>query len=154
MNEIPVRSYGAAAVVVRRQADGVGSYLLVKRTRPPVGAWTYVAGRIEPHETAYQAAVREVREETGLAVRSLFNSDQCEQFYEPGKDSIWIAPVFVAFTDERSTVVLNEEHDEYRWCTVEQATGLLTFPGAVEIVRQIHRNFVVSSPEELLRIEI
>jgi ADP-ribose pyrophosphatase YjhB (NUDIX family) len=58
----------AGAVVLRQD----GAVLLVRRGRPPAaGTWSLPGGRIEPGESPSEAAVREVREETGLAVRAL-----------------------------------------------------------------------------------
>src|SRR2546430_16924216 len=55
-----------AGAVVKDQA---GRLLLVRRGREPGrGRWSLPGGRVEPGETAAEAAVREVREETGLDV--------------------------------------------------------------------------------------
>jgi ADP-ribose pyrophosphatase YjhB (NUDIX family) len=49
--------------------DGAGRLLLVRRGREPGrGLWSLPGGRCEPGESAAAAAVREVREETGLEV--------------------------------------------------------------------------------------
>jgi dihydroneopterin triphosphate diphosphatase len=152
LHEIPIRAYGVAAVVVRKGSDEA-RFLLLQRTRRPISAWTYVAGAIEAGEKAYHAAVREVREESGLSVSTLYSADLYEQFYEIDKNSIWIAPVFVAFVDEESDVILNTEHSAYRWCTAEGAITLLTFPGAREIVEKVNRNFVEETPNPFLRIK-
>ncbi|NNC91964.1 MAG: NUDIX hydrolase [Acidimicrobiia bacterium] len=46
-----------------------GSLLLVERANPPgAGKWAVPGGAVEPGETLADAVVREVREETGLAV--------------------------------------------------------------------------------------
>ena len=45
------------------------SILLIKRSTPPfVGYWALPGGRVEPGETADQAIMREVKEETGLDI--------------------------------------------------------------------------------------
>ena len=49
--------------------DDSGRLLLVKRANPPSqGLWSIPGGRVEPGESAEIAVVREVLEETGLAV--------------------------------------------------------------------------------------
>ena len=151
MQEIPIRACGVAVVLIR---DGVDTrhYLLLRRTRRPVGAWTYAAGGIQEGETASEAAIREVKEETGLDVLSLYSADVCEQFYQIEKDSIWMAPVFVGFLERDSRVIINEEHSEYRWCNMEEAVSLLTYPGAGQILETVHRQFVERAPSPYLRI--
>jgi 8-oxo-dGTP diphosphatase len=50
--------------------DVAGRLLLIKRGHEPgKGQWSVPGGRVEPGETDEQAVIREVREETGLAVR-------------------------------------------------------------------------------------
>jgi 8-oxo-dGTP diphosphatase len=50
--------------------DGRGNVLVIRRGRPPMqGAWTLPGGRVEPGETLEGAAVRELREETGVDAR-------------------------------------------------------------------------------------
>lgn len=52
----------ALAVVLRGER-----VLLVRRANPPdAGLWGYPGGKVEPGETVEQAAVRELREETGV----------------------------------------------------------------------------------------
>lgn len=49
--------------------DAAGRLLLVRRAHDPgKGRWSLPGGRVEPGETDSQALVREMREETGLAV--------------------------------------------------------------------------------------
>ena len=49
-------------VVVRRE----GELLVLRRAPERLGYWSLVSGGIEPDETSWHAAVRELREETGL----------------------------------------------------------------------------------------
>jgi 8-oxo-dGTP diphosphatase len=60
------RRVPCAGAVIR---DAAGRLLLIRRRNEPgAGLWSLPGGRIEPGETAGQAVVREVREETGLEV--------------------------------------------------------------------------------------
>lgn len=44
-----------------------GKILLAQRSKPPLrGVWSLPGGHIEPGEKAHQAALRELREETGI----------------------------------------------------------------------------------------
>jgi mutator protein MutT len=62
------REQAVGAVVL----DAEGHVLLVRRAKPPrAGEWTLPGGRIEIGEAPADAAVREVREETGVAVRAI-----------------------------------------------------------------------------------
>ncbi|MEU3600865.1 NUDIX hydrolase [Streptomyces sp. NPDC006798] len=64
-DERPPAARPAVAVGIVARADG--AVLLARRTGPPSG-WAFPGGWIEPDETPEIAAVREIREETGLTV--------------------------------------------------------------------------------------
>lgn len=95
--------------------------------RPP---WTFIAGEIEPGESPADAAVREVKEETGLRVRY---SKIIGRRVHPktGRTMIYLAcsptegtDVFVGDPDELA---------EVRWISLAEADDLL--PGLFEPVR-------------------
>lgn len=94
MAEIPIRSF-AVSVFILRQTAAKTQVLLMERADSLVGAWCQVAGSLEQDETAWQAALREVLEETGLVPDKLYSGDICEQFYEHERECISIFPVFV-----------------------------------------------------------
>ena len=64
-------SIGVGAVVLRKTSAGV-EVLLIRRGRPPrQGEWSIPGGRQEWGETVRETAVREIFEETGVAVSGL-----------------------------------------------------------------------------------
>ncbi len=67
--------------------DDEGRLLLVLRAHPPsAGTWSLPGGRIEPGESAEAACVREVAEETGLAVAVVRHLGRVERT-GPGGDT-------------------------------------------------------------------
>ena len=71
MAEIPIRSFIASLVAVR-ETQVRHEVLLLKRTQTLLGEWCQVAGSIEEGETAWQTALRELDEETGLKPYALY----------------------------------------------------------------------------------
>jgi dihydroneopterin triphosphate diphosphatase len=95
-------------------------------TRCP-GSWETVHGHIEPAELPEMAAVREVREETGLAIERLYNVT-VQPFYLHRYKAVQLAVVFAAFVPEESVVVLGPEHQHADWLTVDEALARYTWP--------------------------
>lgn len=79
------------------------------------GTWQAVHGRIEPGERAWQAALRELAEETGLTPRRLWQVDAVNTFYEARSDCVHLCPCFAAETDPAATIRLCGEHRAWRW---------------------------------------
>jgi len=90
------------------------------------GAWEVVHGRIEPGERPEEAAVREVREETGLVVERLYNVT-VQPFYLHMLNLVSLAVVFAAFVDD-GPFTLGPEHARAEWLPVEAASTRLTWP--------------------------
>ena len=135
-------SKSISALTWRRSARG--PEVLVMLRRPDQGLWwSSVTGMVEDEETPEAAAHRELLEETGLsgqlsplqlthafwvdpsliglpAGEPRFNQEACFQMEVPGGANVKLAP---------------EEHTEYRWCTVEEARGLLRWEGAQASLR-------------------
>jgi dATP pyrophosphohydrolase len=132
-------------VVVRR-----GCEFLVLHRSPQFGAyWHLVAGGVEEGESPRDAAARELQEEVGLdatarlrdlerpfaysladeppAVRARFGAAQTDVPVD----------VFVAEVEAAWEPTLNEEHDEYRWCSREDAVALLYWPEPREVVSRL-----------------
>lgn len=66
---ITTKETAGVSVVVTYQQGASQSILLIKRAKPPYEAcWSLPGGRVEEGESLYEAAKREVQEETGLHV--------------------------------------------------------------------------------------
>jgi 8-oxo-dGTP diphosphatase len=116
-----------AGAVVR---DGEGRVLLVLRANEPSrGLWSIPGGRIEPGESAPDAAVREVREETGLDVEAgelLLTAD--------------LGPYVVAdyaATVTGGTLVAGDDALDARWFTAAELATLPMSPGLLDALREM-----------------
>lgn len=118
------------------------------------GAWEVVHGRVEPNERPEDAAVREVLEETGLAVDRLYNV-MCHPFYLHRAATVQVSVVFAAFADPYRPVQLSAEHDACDWVPVEQALERLAWPRSRQALRDIEALFRTGDAgpvEDVLRI--
>ena len=143
--------------VVRPGADGVLSELLqLRRAKGEFleGAWGAIHGRIEEAETAWQAALRELREEAGLTPLEFYQLDTINQFYLVAGDCVWHVPGFCAVVGRDAAVVLNEEHDDFRWIDRSQADQFL-WPGERRQLEELAREILDDGPAKAyLRISV
>ncbi len=128
-------------VVVRR-----GDEFLVVHRSPRGGAyWHGIAGGLEEGESNDEAAARELYEETGLVAQPVeiaepfvYRIDEEPKYRElfPDADGITVACYLVDAPDGWEPA-LNDEHDEYRWCSREEAVALLYWPEPKELLRTL-----------------
>jgi len=114
-------------------------FLLLKRTDGVRlgGTWQAVHGRIEPGETAVTAALRELREETGLRPIRFWQLEFVNTFYLLTDDAVLLCPCFAAQIAPDAEVVLCHEHTDYRWEPSERALRSYMWPGQRHAVREI-----------------
>lgn len=109
-----------------------------------------VSGGIHEGETAVEAALREIAEETGVVPDRFYIGDAVEQFYYYPMDKIVFCPVFVAFINKKKEIILSPtEHDAYEWVTFEKAQERLLFAEQRRVLGHIHENFVLRDPNPL-----
>ncbi|WP_338029497.1 NUDIX domain-containing protein [Gracilibacillus alcaliphilus] len=107
---------------------------------------------MEEGEKAWEFALREIEEKTGITKVSLYTSNKFDQFYSPNENYIYIAPVFVGYVDVEQHVILNYEHSEYKWLSFNEAMEQVALPGNDEVLTFIEKHFVKRIPMELLRV--
>lgn len=115
--------------VLRREGDGLRCLVLRRAPggRCP-GSRETVHGHIEEGERPWEAASRELEEETGLVPERLYNLSRVEAFYQHRKDEVALVPVFVAFVEAGAPVRLGPEHDGHEWLAPAEAGGRFTWP--------------------------
>ncbi|MCK6543739.1 NUDIX domain-containing protein [bacterium] len=124
---------------VFRQTQEGPRYLVMQRANEVIyaGSWRMVGGKIENGEKAWETALRELSEETGLTAMRLWAVPYINSFYEASKDRVNIIPVFAACV-QNDTVTLSREHNAYRWASYDEALTLLPWPAQIEGLRIVH----------------
>jgi dihydroneopterin triphosphate diphosphatase len=153
-----IRADGVAVYVYRRTP--LLEFLQIRRsakTGEYQGSWQTVYGGVEAGETAVQAALRELREETSLKPIVMWQVEYLESFYFMPHDYVLVMPVFAVEVPRDAVLRLNEEHDDFRWITEPQIESCFMWRTQREALRylldELHRpsgaiQFLMVSPEK------
>jgi 8-oxo-dGTP pyrophosphatase MutT (NUDIX family) len=125
----------AAGGVVWRQADGGEVEVLVVH-RPRYDDWSFPKGKLDRGETHEAAAWREVWEETGFECAlgdELAEVRYADRFGRPKRVRYWAMQV----TGGEFTP--NDEVDDLRWVSTDEAAGLLSYAHDAAPLRDVER---------------
>jgi 8-oxo-dGTP pyrophosphatase MutT (NUDIX family) len=113
-------------IVVRRGSE----FLVVHRSPENDAYWHQIAGGVEDGESFAEAAVRELREETGLGA-------PVEPLHSPFQYLGIRVETFLVDAPPEWEPTLDWEHDEYRWLPREEAADLLFYPEPAALLRSL-----------------
>ena len=127
------REFSAGFVLFRKTQDGP-RFLLLDYGKH----WDYPKGHLEAGETAWQAAVRELREETGI--RQVDRVGRFERrmhyaFHSPKKGHVSKTVTYFLGRTRAQAVHLSDEHTGHEWLAYEEALERLTYDNARQMLR-------------------
>ena len=110
--------------------EHAGRFIVGQRPRGVAlaGLWEFPGGKIEPGETPEAAAVRECREETGLAIEPLFRYPEHVHEYEHGRVQLF----FIACQLAANGAI--EPRAPYRWADRSELSSLEFPAGNAQLI--------------------
>jgi lipoyl(octanoyl) transferase len=127
-----VRRLEEVFVLVRR----AGEVLVLHRSERKGAYWHSVAGALEDGESWADAAARELEEEVGLVAKPAEVGAPYSYALDAGTPEILVHN-FVVDAPAGWEPRLDWEHDEYRWCSREDAIRLLHWPEPKDLLRAL-----------------
>ena len=126
-----------------RKINGRIEFLALKRSAESYypNIWQMVTGSIKENEKAYQCAIREIEEETGLTTIKLWALPNINSYYYANEDAIVMIPVFAAEVENNCKIVLSNEHSEYEWMDKTNFISCLAWPGQKKSVDVLYEYF-------------
>lgn len=95
--------------------------LIKRRNAPHAGQWDGIGGKLEPGEDPFTACVREVREETGLAILSP-RLRALLVINVKSTDELWL--IFVFSAEARQGTPVASEEGEVAWVEIDRLESL------------------------------
>ncbi len=150
----PEEYYHLVVDVIVQHADG--SYLVMQRdfSKHHGGCWEVGAGgSVLMGESAYEGALRELQEETGIAADNLILLRELSQKHYPdGYNSHYLVYFCRTDVDKASVKLQQGETIAYRWISAEQLLSEQMIPNrSVELIRELSGNRFIVTERLLLR---
>ena len=139
MSPLPTEyQVSAGGVVCRQEGDRVEVVLILVG---PKNRWQLPKGTINPGEQIEEAALREVREETGIEAELLDLIERIEYWFYASRNGRLVRfHKFVYFFLMRFITGNVSDHDheveEARWVEINQAIDMLSFESEKEMVQK------------------
>jgi 8-oxo-dGTP pyrophosphatase MutT (NUDIX family) len=129
------REISAGGVVYRRGDDGIEIVLASRRTRRGQLAWGLAKGGIENEESMEDAAVREVREETGLLAEIEASLGETRYFYVWENVRIRKTVHFFLMRHTGGDIDdRDDEMEEIRWFPLDRALKRAAYRGERDVL--------------------
>jgi bis(5'-nucleosidyl)-tetraphosphatase len=133
------RSAGAIIFSINSSWDVI--FLLLQHN---AGHWDFAKGNIEYGENESQAALREIREETGIESVHFLEGFRVriEYYYKRDGNLVHKEVVFFLARSDSQRVILSNEHIGYSWCDFDRSLAEPTERSARDVLKQA-RSFIM-----------
>ena len=127
-------------VYIYKIEKGEPLFLIFKRSAKKIYAnqWRMVGGKVKEGETRWEAALRELKEETWITPETFWSIPSINQFYEAKTDTIHSIAAFAAEVQPRASVRLDDEHTDFKWITIDEISEFIPWPEQRRLMKLTH----------------
>ncbi len=129
----------SAGLIIYKKDPGPGGlkFLLLYHGR---NYWNFPKGKLEPTEKSFVAALREVKEETGLGRNDLkfnqyFKTNEKFSFWR-GKEKVFKVVTFYLAESRKKEIKISDEHEGFGWFSASEAARILKHEGSRRVLKQ------------------
>jgi len=116
------------------------------------GMWQIVTGSVEPDEHAYDAAIRELKEETGLESEVWYKLPYLGGFYDMKRNTVESVPAFAVLYQNKPNIIISDEHSEYKWIKNSEIENYMPIPDHINGIMQLEKLMNNQEHLEIFRI--
>ena len=133
------KEFSSGGIVVRNEGD----FFVVLLIKDRFGHWSWPKGHIDKGESTVNAAIREIREETGLKKVTLVKKIGKTQYYHRLKGKLMFKTVFLYLfkTHQATFKIQKDEIDDARWFAPAEAIGKVKYKDAKMLLRKVLTSF-------------
>lgn len=115
--ELPIKVQG----VMFSKSNNKLEYLIIKRSEADGGFWQGITGTLNEGEKLTECLIREVDEELGT--KEILNVSELKETLQWAKKTGFMITEYVYAVEFKRDVKvkLSEEHDDYKWCSFDEA---------------------------------
>ena len=127
----------SAGILIIRDVSEGPEILLLKSAE--FCRWGPPKGHLEKKENVYQAAIREVKEETGIRkdqIKILKGFQRLITYISGSKRQKSVLYFMAKLTDKTCQVRLSQEHSAYGWMKCNEAITLVDSPVLTELIQR------------------
>lgn len=128
------RERSAGVIVFRQDLFGRREYLLLDHGRH----WDFPKGHVDPGETDAGAAMRELREETGIADARLIDGfcREVQYVFRARKEAIHKTVVYFLARTDADAITLSHEHTAFAWLAYDHALARVSYANSKDLLRR------------------